>query len=158
MMYAMAVPSSQSDLLNSGKAQVGQEGRLTPLDEALRQIRKLKERWHDSLSVESLRLAEYYCEGRIEIIVELDVLIIRSGGDINFGRERPAVRLRLKVEAPERQNFVANRDIHPSEVNARNRWNKQFVFVHDVKLVESAQGPLTAIVGFQLLNQAKRVG
>src|SRR4051812_29508518 len=127
----MAVLSNQPDLLNSGKAQVGKEGRLTRLDEGLRQVRKLKERWHDSLSAESLRLAEYYCEGRIEIIIDLDVILVRSGGDINFGHELPTVRLRLKVEAPERQSFVANRDIHPSEVNARNHWNKQFEFVHD---------------------------
>src|SRR4051794_20806619 len=122
MPLMSAGTSSQSNLLNSGRTQVGQECCLTRLDEALRQVRKLKERWHDTLTTESLRLAEHYCEGRVEIVIDLDVPFTpASRGNIDFSHEFPTVSLRLKVEAPERERFVSDRDIYPSDVNQRNR-------------------------------------
>lgn len=132
------------------------EGDLTRFDEALGNIRKLKERWHDRLTVERLAFPEDYLKGRVEFLFDFDISdLIRA---FNYSGDVRPIFIRLKVCSPERDVFTVNRDIHASDAEKRHRWDEQFVFVHNVKIMQFADRVLPATVGFQLFDQTQRFG
>jgi len=134
-----------------------EEVRFARLDETLARIRNLRERFHNSLSAERLILCEDYLEGRLEIVVELE---ISAGIDraIDQCSEIEPVTVRLEISSPKRKSLLANRDTKPINCHLRDRWNDQFVFIQDVEIVEGPQGVLPAVVGLQLFDHSQRIG
>lgn len=50
--------------------------------------------------------------------------------------EAAAAVLRLKIQSPERDHLLAERDLHAIDVGKERRWDQQFVFVENVEIVE----------------------
>lgn len=132
-----------------------QKASLTRLDKALCDIAKIGERWNDRLTIERLSLAKDYREGRIELIATLELFRIET---VNGSSEICPVRIRLKICSSKREQFIADRELQFIDVEKRKRWHDQYVFIPTVKIVESADGVLPSVVGFQILNDAECLG
>ena len=69
---------------------------LTRLNEALRDVRKIGERWNDRLTLEGMALAKDYREGRVELLATLKLSRINSLAIDGRNEVRP-VYIRLKI-------------------------------------------------------------
>ena len=126
---------------------------LARCDETLSNIAKLRERWHDSSTLQGLSLVKDYLEGRLEIALGLEVVGGSASRDVDRSDKVRPILIRLKVSSAQREHFIADHCLEFLNSEKRRRWDQQFMFVENVKIVECSDGVLPAIVGFQLIDE-----
>jgi hypothetical protein len=144
--------------LDNKTDRLGEKECFTRLDKALGNIAKIKKRWNDRLAPERFSF-ENYLEGSFELVATFELFKINSKSvHVNSRHEVRPIRIRLKICSPKRDQFIAEHELQFINMEKRQRWNDQFVLIENVKIMESPNGVLPSVVGFQLLDNPECFG
>jgi hypothetical protein len=108
------------------------------------QLIELFERWDNSLTFESISVAEEYAKGRLSIVCYVE--LGGSGERLNFS---------TLADYKSRVNdfiVVVIMRANTSQSSDRNNWDQQPMLVHDVPLVKTPQGLIPSLVWFDFID------